>query len=96
MLCVALFAPLWCVLGDSCCCRLVWALLVCFYSVLLVRARAPAFRLGVIIAYDPIAVAWKIEFQQFEEGERLVVDDGWFHLWRSDEHVVRRADAALE
>ena len=47
VLCVALFAPLWCVSGDSCCLRLVWALLECFYSVLLARARGPPFRLGV-------------------------------------------------
>ena len=49
VLCVALFAPLCCASGDSCCLRLVWALLVCFYSVLLVRARAPAFCLGVFL-----------------------------------------------
>ena len=49
MLCVALFPPLRFALGSSCCCRLLWALLVCFRSLLLVRARGPAPRLGVCI-----------------------------------------------
>ena len=56
VLCAALFAPLGCVSGDSRCCRLFWALIVCFYSALLVRARGPAFRLGVCLWGFPAVV----------------------------------------
>ena len=49
MLCVALFPLIRCASGASCRPRLLWALLVCFCSVLLVRAREPALRLGVCL-----------------------------------------------
>ena len=54
--CVALFPPLQCELGASCCCWLLWALLVCFRSVLLVRARGLAFRLGEYLSGFPAIV----------------------------------------
>ena len=46
---VASYPPLPCALGASCRCRLLGALIVCFRSVLLVRARGPALRLGVCL-----------------------------------------------
>jgi hypothetical protein len=45
---------------------------------------------GRVTAYDPKAVAWFIEFQQFDaDGCVIDWDDNWFQLWRSNEHVRR-------
>ena len=55
VLCAALCPLLRCALGASCCFRLLWALLVCFRSVL-VRARGPAFRLGGCLLGFPAIV----------------------------------------
>ena len=58
MLCVALLPPLKCALGASCRCRLRGALLVCFRSTLLVRAREPALRLGLcLLGFPAVACA---------------------------------------
>ena len=58
VLCVSLFPPLQCTLGASCCCRLLGALFVCFRSVLLVRARGPALRLGLcLLGFPAVACA---------------------------------------
>ena len=53
---VAFFTPLQCAVGAPCCCWLRWALLVCYCSVLLVRARGPALRLGVCFLGFPAIV----------------------------------------
>ena len=45
-----------CALGAFCRCRLLWALLVCFHSVLLVRARGPALHPGVCLLGFPAVV----------------------------------------
>ena len=60
VLCVALFPPPRCALIASCRCRLLWALVVCFRSaVLLVRARGTPLRLGVCLWGFP-AVAYAV------------------------------------
>ena len=58
VLCVAFFPPLQCALGASCRCRLLGALLVSLCSVLSVRARGPALRLGVcLLGFPAVACA---------------------------------------
>ena len=52
MLCVASFPPLWRALGASCRCRLLWALLMCFRSVLVVCAYRPALRPDCVLQRD--------------------------------------------
>ena len=58
------------------------------------RQSAGIWLPGKIMGYDPVAIAWRVEFQQFRDGKRMTVDDGWFQLWRSDEHVARSVGPA--
>ena len=58
------------------------------------RQSAGIWLQGKIMGYDPVAVAWRVEFQQFRGGKRMTVDDGWFQLWPSDEHVARSVGPA--
>ena len=55
-LCVALFPLRRCALNASCRCQPLWALFVCFRSVLLVRAHGPALCLGVCLLGLPAVV----------------------------------------
>ena len=70
--CVALFLPPRCALGASCRC-LLWALFVCFRSVLLVRARGPALRLGVCLWGFPLlfVMCYNMCYKETQEWEQV-------------------------